>query len=82
MEVKATIRALLDRLPDDCTIDDVLYHIYVLQEISHGLRDVDEGKTTPHEVVRERLRQKWLIGNVSSHSFTARGYSTSSNGDR
>jgi len=64
VEVKATIRALLDRLPDDCTIDDVLYHIYVLQEIAHGLRDVDEGRTTPHDVVRERLRQKWLIGNA------------------
>jgi len=59
LEVKASIRALLDRLPDDCTIDDVLYHIYVLQEISHGLRDVDAGQAIPHDVVRERLRQRW-----------------------
>jgi hypothetical protein len=64
VEAKATVRALLDRLPDDCTIDDVLYHLYVLQEVAHGLRDVDEGKTTPNDVVRERLRQKWLIGNA------------------
>jgi predicted transcriptional regulator len=64
MEVKEKVRALLDRLPDDCTMDDILYHLYVLQEISHGLADVDRGKTIPHDVVRERLRQKWLIGNA------------------
>ena len=31
MSVKDTVRALLDRLPDDCTFEDVLYHLYVIQ---------------------------------------------------
>ncbi len=30
MEAKETVRALLDRLPDDCSLDEVLYHLYVL----------------------------------------------------
>jgi len=64
VEVKASVRALLDRLPDNCTLDDVLYHIYVLQEISRGLDDVDAGRTVPHNEVRDRLRQRWLIGNA------------------
>ena len=29
---KDTVRALLDRLPDDFSLDDVLYHLYVVHE--------------------------------------------------
>ena len=31
MTAKDTVRALLDRLPDDCSLDDVQYHLYVVQ---------------------------------------------------
>ena len=51
-------------LPGDRTIDEVLHHLYVLQEVSRGLADVDAGETISHDVVRERLRQKRLIGNA------------------
>jgi hypothetical protein len=34
METKDTVRALLERLPDDCTLDDVLYHLYVVQAVA------------------------------------------------
>jgi hypothetical protein len=33
VEAKQTVRALLDRLPDDCSVGDVLYHLYVLQAV-------------------------------------------------
>ncbi len=29
MEAKQTVRALLERLPEDCTVEDILYHLYV-----------------------------------------------------
>jgi len=28
-QAKQTVRELLDRLPDDCSLDDVQYHLYV-----------------------------------------------------
>ena len=62
METKDTVRALLERLPDDCTIEDVLYHLYVLQEVEHGRADVAAGRTIPHDQVVEELRRKWLLG--------------------
>ncbi|MGH8193775.1 MAG: hypothetical protein ACREQ8_05140 [Woeseiaceae bacterium] len=62
MEVKDTIRALLDRLPDECTIEDVLYHLYVLQEVEQGRADVAAGRTVPHAQVADELRRKWLLG--------------------
>lgn len=62
METKDTVRALLERLPDDCTLDDVLYHLYVVQAVERGRADVTAGRTIPHEQVAAELRKKWLLG--------------------
>ena len=62
MEAKESVRALLDRLPDDCSMDDVLYRLYVLLAIERGQADVAAGRTLPHEQVEEELRKKWLLG--------------------
>ena len=62
MEAKRTVRALLDRLPDDCSVEDVLYHLYVLQAGERGQVDAATGRTIPHEEVESALRRKWLRG--------------------
>ena len=62
MNAKETVRSLLERLPDDCSIEDVLYHLYVVQQIELGLADADAGRLIPHEEVARRLRQKWVLG--------------------
>jgi hypothetical protein len=62
MTAKDTVRALLDRLPDDCTLDDVLYHLYVVHAIARGEADEEAGRIIPHEQVDEELRRKWLLG--------------------
>ena len=61
MQTKETVRALLDRLPDDCSLDDVLYHLYVIQSIEQGQTDSRSGRTLSHEQVVEKLRRKWLV---------------------
>jgi hypothetical protein len=60
VEAKETVRALLDRLPDDCTLDDVLYHLYVIQCVGRGLEDVEARRTLSHEEVEQELRRRWL----------------------
>ena len=62
MQTKQTVRQILDRLPDDCTIEDVLYHLYVVRSVERGLAEADAGKTIPHKRVVEYLRKKWLVG--------------------
>jgi hypothetical protein len=62
MTTKEQVRDLLDRLPDDCSIDDVLYHLYVVRVIERGLSDAEVGRTIPHEQVAEEMRRKWLLG--------------------
>lgn len=64
MTTKETVRALLDRLPDTCTIDDVLYHLYVTQAIERGLADADAGRVISHAQVDADLRRRWLTGTV------------------
>ena len=62
MEAKETVRALLDRLPNDCSIDEVLYHLYVLRAVERGQADAAAGRTIPHDQVEVELRKKWLFG--------------------
>lgn len=59
---KQTVRALLDQLPDDCSLEDVVYHLYVIQKVEAGLADAEAGKLIPHEQVAEELRRKWVKG--------------------
>lgn len=61
MQTKETVRALLDRLPDDCSLDDVLYHLYVIQVIEQGQADSMASRTMSHEEVAAALRRKWLV---------------------
>ena len=62
MEAKQAVRALLDRLPDDCSVEDVLYHVYVLQAVERGQAEVAAGRTIPNEEVDRAMRRKWLRG--------------------
>ena len=62
MTAKDTVRALLDRLPDDCSIDEVQYHLYVVQAVALGEADEQAGRVIPHEQVSTELRRKWLLG--------------------
>ena len=62
MTAKDRVREVLDRLPDDCSLEEVLYHLYVLQTVDRGLVDAKAGRTIPHEQVADELRQKWVLG--------------------
>ena len=56
---KQEVSELLNRLPDDCTLEDVQYHLYVLQKIERGLKDVEEGRVYTQEEVEKKM-SKWL----------------------
>ena len=35
---KQEVQLLLKKLPDDCTIEDIQYHLYVIEKIQRGDR--------------------------------------------
>ena len=49
--VKESVLRVVEILPDDCTWDDLLYHLYVRRQIEAGLDEVDRGEVTSHEKV-------------------------------
>ena len=59
-DAKTQVRQVLDRLPDDCSLEDVQYHIYVAEKLRQRIAQADAGKAVPHHVAEERL-DKWLI---------------------
>jgi hypothetical protein len=56
---KEEVEALLSKLPDDCSIEDIQYHLYVIEKVRNGLEEADSQGTTPQEEVEQRLG-KWL----------------------
>jgi hypothetical protein len=62
MGTKQRVRALLERLPDDCSIEDVLYHLYVLHAVERGREEAVRGETIAHDQVVDELRRKWQLG--------------------
>jgi predicted transcriptional regulator len=59
MTVKQEIRRLVDDLPEDCTIEDVQYRLYVLKKIRRGLEELDRGEGISEEEARRQLAP-WL----------------------
>jgi len=61
--LKEEIIALIRNLPEDATIDDIMYHLYVKKKILMGINEVELGKVIPHEQVMENAKkrlEKWL----------------------
>lgn len=56
---KEQVQQLLSALPEDATLEDIQYHIYVRQKIEQGLADVEAGRVVSHAEVQQRLA-KWL----------------------
>ena len=48
---KEEVREILERLPEDVSLEDIQYHIYVREKIERGLRDVKEGRVLSQEEV-------------------------------
>ena len=59
MRAKEAVFKLLETLPDDATIEDIQYHLYVLQKIQAGQEAADADEVIPHEEVLRELAT-WL----------------------
>ncbi len=57
---KEQVREVLEGLPDDCSLEDIQYHLYVCQKVLRGLQEADEGKTVPQEEAERRM-ERWLV---------------------
>ncbi len=57
--IKDEVISLIKQLPEDITLDDIMYHLYVKQKILRGKEQIKLDKTYSHEQVKE-MAEKWL----------------------
>lgn len=52
--------SVLKRIKKNATYEDIIYELYVLDQIERGLRDIEQGNVLTQEEVGKRL-QKWAM---------------------
>ena len=58
--VKEEVQKILQNLPDDCTYEDIQYHLYVVEKIKKGEKRAEDGEVLSHQDTKQRLK-KWLL---------------------
>lgn len=59
MTTKKTALKMIERMPDDVSLESIMYELYFRQRVDRGLRELDEGKTISQKEVKRSL-VKWL----------------------
>ncbi len=55
---KDEVKELLDKLPENCTIEDIQYHLYVLEKIKKGIKRAEKEGNIPHDVVKKKINNE------------------------
>jgi len=58
---------MIEELPENITIDDIIAELHFKLQVDTGLKELDEGKSIPHEEVEERMK-KWTKSKMVSKS--------------
>jgi predicted transcriptional regulator len=53
--VKEEAIRLIQSLPDDCSLEEIQYHLYVIQKVERGLAAIEEGRIVPQEEAERRV---------------------------
>jgi len=56
---KDVARQILDGLPEDCSLQEIQYRLYVRQMVEEGRQDVEAGRVVSQEEI-ERDLETWL----------------------
>jgi len=56
---KDQVHALLQKLPEDASYEDIQYHLYVLEKVQRGLQRAEVEGVMAHGDAKARLGQ-WL----------------------
>jgi len=57
--IKEQVLQLVDSLPNDITLDDIMAELYFKLQVDAGLKELDEGKGIPHSKLKDQMG-KWL----------------------
>ena len=52
---KKEVESLLKKLPDDCSLEDIQYHLYVIEKIQRGIEVAEKKGVVSQEEAEKRL---------------------------
>ena len=58
MTVKDIARNVINSLPEEASMDEIIHALYVNAKFKHGESEIRQGHGVPHEEAKKRL-QKW-----------------------
>lgn len=59
MRVREKVIKMIEELPEDITVSNIMAELYLRQNVDEGLKELDEGKGVSHEEAKRRLN-RWL----------------------
>ena len=59
MTEKEIAKQVIDALPKDASLDDIMHALYVRAKFAKGEQEIRDGKGIPHDEAKRRL-SKWV----------------------
>lgn len=60
INIKKEVIELIKELPEDITLEDIQYHLFVKQKLMKAENQISEGNTISHEEVMKKAKEKGL----------------------
>lgn len=59
LAIKQEAQDMIQNLPDNCTYEDIQYHLYIVEKIKNGMNRAENGEVSTHHDAKVRMA-KWL----------------------
>lgn len=59
MSTKDDVLRMIERMPEDVALEDIMYALYVRTKVDRGIDQIRRGETVSHEEVRRDIGE-WL----------------------
>lgn len=55
---KAEAKSMIDRLPEDASLEDIQYHLYVLNKVKRGIERAETEGAVSHQDAKARFGKR------------------------
>ena len=56
--IKEQALRVIEQLPSDTTLDEVMERLYFMHKVERGLQQIDAGQVVSHDEARRRLKRR------------------------
>ncbi len=56
MSTKEMAKNVIDKLPDEANMDDIIHALYIRSKFARGIKEIEDGKGVSHEEAKKIMR--------------------------